>query len=208
MLHLHKKDDQEHENLIFTDMMEPGVVLIPSHGFMIPDYLTISSVRIITLDDHLNPAELDAFTAYVFNDNLYLTDEKGNIAFIDCHLVHTTPTAQLRSSHPEYRKAGGANRGTGANKDTGVNRDAGHFGLSLGQHPSIAMEQDSYMNRYGIWRSFERSWSKELKLGKTVHIIGVFVEGEDADTYSPFWCIREEIDDEVNEYVLTNDDDQ
>lgn len=70
------------------------------------------------------------------------------------------------------------------------------------------MEQDSYMNRYGIWRSFERSWSKELKLGKTVHIIGVFVEGEDDDTYSTFWCIRAEAGHEVNEYGLTNDDDQ
>ena len=101
-----QKDDQNHENLIFTDVMEPGVVLIPSHGFMIPDYLTITSVRIITIDDHPNPAELDAFTAYVYGNNLYLTDENGNIAFIDCHLVYTTPTAQLRSSHPEYRKAG------------------------------------------------------------------------------------------------------
>lgn len=70
------------------------------------------------------------------------------------------------------------------------------------------MEQDRYMNRWGIWRKFERTWNRELRKGKIVHIIGVFVEGSESDTYSPFWCIHEEIDSEVNEYVFTNDAEQ
>lgn len=176
---------------IFEDVMDPGIELIPSQGFMIPDYLSISSVLTISIADHLDPTKLNPETLYKYEDNIYLTDAAGNIAFIDCHLKHTTPTLPLRASHLEYRNAKGK-------------RDAGHLGLSLGQHPSIAMEQDSYMNRWGIWRRFEMDWSKELKSGRSVHIIGVFVEGE--GTYSPFWCIREEIDEEVNEYIFTNDD--
>jgi len=35
----------------------------------------------------------------------------------------------------------------------------------------------------------------------------LFTEGDEAGTYSPFWCIRETLDkEEVNEYVITNDD--
>lgn len=179
---------------IFQDVMGPGIDLIISHGYMIPDNLVISNVQVITLSDHLDPTALPPSTAFVYNDNLYLTDDTGNIAFIDCHLRDTSPTAPIRSSHPEYRKAGAQNK------------DAGHLGLSLGQHPSIAMEQDKFMNRWGIWRSFERTWSKELRDGVPVHIIGAFVEG--VDTYSPFWCIREEIRSERNEYILTNDGEQ
>lgn len=34
----------------------------------------------------------------------------------------------------------------------------------------------------------------------------LFTEGDEAGTYSSFWCIRETIDeDEVSEYVITND---
>ena len=67
------------------------------------------------------------------------------------------------------------------------------------------MEQDRTMNRYGVWRIFERYWAELLDSDLSVHLIGVFADG-DGGTYSPFWCIREEIDDEVSEYVFTNDD--
>ncbi len=179
---------------IFEDIMEPGITLCETKGFRIPDYLRIDSVINVTIDDHINPTSLESNTLYVYNDNKYLTDELGNIAFIDCKLVHTSPTEPIRAEHPEYK---------------GVSlhgHDAGHFGLSLGQHPSFAMEQDSYMNRYGIWRIFERYWTSVLKDGCSVRLIGVFVEGE--DTFSPYWCIHEEIDGDVSEYVFTNDGDQ
>lgn len=39
-----------------------------------------------------------------------------------------------------------------------------------------------------------------------MRILGVFVEGE--DTYSPFWCIHEEVNGEITEYVFANDDTQ
>lgn len=182
------------EIIIFTDVMDPGVKLINSHGFMIPDYLTISNFQTIKLADHLNPAELQPSSAYVYDDNLYLTDATGNIAFIDAHLIYTTPTEPLRRSHPEYRKV------------SKHGHDAGHIGLSIGQHPSLAMEQDAYMNRFGIWRVFERYWNSVLKEGREVRLIAVFVEGE--DSFSPFWCIHEEIDGVITEYIFTNDDEQ
>ena len=87
--------------------------------------------------------------------------------------------------------------------------DAGHFGIALGQHPSIAMEQDRIMNRYGAWRNFERCWYDLSVAGHSVNVKAVFVDADTEGTYSPFWCIRETIDDtEVNEHVLTNDDSQ
>lgn len=179
---------------IFQDVMTPGVTLVEVKGFWVPDYLTVDSVLRITLSDHLDPASLPPSTAIVYEQNLYLTDVAGNIAFINCHLVHTSPTAPIRNSHPESRSV------------SKNGHDAGHFGLALGQHPSIAMEQDRFMNRWGIWRIFERYWSECLTQNQSVRIIGVFVEGE--DTYSPFWCIHEEVDGEVTEYIFTNDDTQ
>ena len=78
-------------------------------------------------------------------------------------------------------------------------------GLSLGQHPSIAMEQGSVMNRYGAWRDLERDWEALLREGHDVAVRGVFADG-DGGTYSPFWCIEEIVDGgEPFEYILTND---
>ncbi len=76
-------------------------------------------------------------------------------------------------------------------------------------YPSIAMEQDRIMNRYGAWRSFERTWYDLSVDGHSVNVKAVFVDTDSEGTYSPFWCIRETIDgDEVNEYILTNDGSQ
>ena len=179
---------------VFTDVMDLGIELVEKCGYLVPNYLSISCVQEITLSDYLDPTQLSPDTLYVYDSNLYLTDNAGNIAFIDCCLTHVSPTAPIRSSHPEYKRAGGEGR------------DAGHLGLSLGQHPSIAMEQDAHMNRWGVWRVFERYWTKLMSDGYRVRIIGVFVEGE--DTYSPFWCIHEAVDGEINEYIFTNDDEQ
>lgn len=178
--------------IIFTDVMEPGIQLVERSGHLVPDFLEINDIQHITLEDRLNPASLPPSTAIIYDQNLYLTDGTGNIAFIDCELRRTTPTSHLRLSHPEYRAV------------SQHGRDAGHIGLSLGQHPSIAMEQNKYMNRWGIWRLFEQYWTSCIKKGKRIRLIGVFVEGE--DTYSPFWCIHEEMDDDIIEYIFTNDD--
>ena len=184
---------------MFEDVMESGIDLTDTQGYSIPDYLTIDTIQHITLSDHIDPSSLQPSTAYVYEDSIYLTDNAGNIAFVDCQLCRVKNTGEIRKNHPEYRSVGGKNV---KHKDM----DAGHFGLSLGQHPSIAMEQDSIMNRFGVWRSFERYWARLLDEGKSVHIIAVFVEGE--DTYSPFWCIHEDVDGDISEYVMTNDDDQ
>lgn len=187
---------------MFEGVMDPGVDLITVDGHDIPDYLTCDTLLNITLDDHLGPSSLPSRTGIVYEDNLYLTVDKGNIAFIDCRLRRITPTAPIRKAHAEYCLVGGG-------RATHEGMDAGHFGLALGQHPSIAMEQNSTMNRYGAWRILERYCIELLEEGCESRIIGVFTEGDDDGTFAPFWCIREEVEGQDSwEYIFTNDDEQ
>ena len=86
--------------------MDPGVNLIPSHGFMIPNYLTIKAVRTITLEDHIDPTALPPSTALIYKDNLYLSDEFGNIAFIDYKLKHTTQRNRYGLHIPNKKSKG------------------------------------------------------------------------------------------------------
>mgnify|MGYP001076419168 FL=1 len=193
------------EELIFEDIMSPGVILsycidLSSIKKYYPDYLQVDQVINLSLDDKLNPSNLPQNTALVYNTNLYITDDNGNIAYFDCDMQHTDNAGQIRKGHPEYKSVGGK---VALHPDM----DAGHFGLVLGQHPSIAMEQHKHTNRYGAWRKFEKDWDKLSGEGHIVNIKAVFVEGDEEGTYSPFWCIRETIDEnEINEYVITNDD--
>jgi hypothetical protein len=192
---------------VFTDVMSQGFTLdkqlrVGSTRKQYPDYLNVTKVIKLNLDSKVSPDRLVANCAYIYSDNLYVTDGKGNIAFINCEMKHTDDAAAIRKGHGEYRSVGGVNAAHDG-------MDAGHFGISLGQHPSIAVEQDRIMNRYGAWRKFEQSWDKLSQEGHTVNVIGVFSEDdEESDgTYSPFWCIRETVDGtEYTEYVLTNDD--
>lgn len=193
--------------LAFSGGLEPGVLLsggltLPSgETVAYPDYLVIEHVIILSLSDRINPAKLPSRCALVYVDNVYLTDDAGNIAYIHCRLKHVQATSEIRRAHREYRSVGGA-------RATHEGMDAGHFGLSLGQHPSIAMEQDSFMNRYGAWRELERDWNRLLDAGHEVLVRGVFADG-DGGTFAPFWCIEEIVDGgEPFEYILTNDADQ
>ena len=166
-----------------------------------PDYLSVDTHIVLSLDHKVDPAKLEAKCAYTYHDNLYLTDEDGNIAYIDCELVLTPDAKGIKAKHPEYKSVGGK-------KALHDAMDAGHFGVQLGQHPSIAMEQHQYPNRYGAWRSYELTWVQLLKEGHKVNSKAVFTKSEEG-TYSDFWCIRETIDDdEYSEFILTNDDQQ
>jgi predicted nuclease with TOPRIM domain len=192
----------------FTDAMSPGIVLsarqirLATTRKRYPDYLEVKKIINMTIESKFNPSALPTNCAFVYNDNLYVTDSKGNIAYIDCEMIHTDDAASIRKAHPEYKSVGGAN----ANND---DMDAGHFGISLGQHPSIAMEQDRIMNRYGAWRKFEQDWDRLSKEGHKVNVKAVFVEGGSNGTYSPFWSVQQTIDgNDVSEYNLTNDDTQ
>lgn len=193
------------EELIFEDIMSPGIILsncIKVSGIKkyYPDYLQVGQVINLSINDKLNPSNLPHNTALVYNTNLYITDENGNIAYFDCDMQHTDNAGQIRKQHREYKSVGGK-------EALYPDMDAGHFGIALGQHPSIAMEQHKYTNRYGAWRKFERDWNKLSSDGHKVNIKAVFVEGDEEGTYSPFWCMREAIDeDEISEYVITNDD--
>lgn len=190
---------------LFADVMDEGINL--SEDFIslettqkaYPNYLNVEKQIVLSLDDKVNPTKLEINCAYTYLDSLYLTDEDGNIAYIDCELTLTAGTKAIKAKHPEYKAVGGKN----ALHD---DMDAGHFGVQLGQHPSIAMEQHRYLNRYGVWRDYERTWVQLLKEGHQVNLKAVFTKGPEG-TYSDFWCLRETIDsDEYSEFILTNDD--
>lgn len=193
------------ETLIFEDIISLGVILsnsIELSGIKkyYPDYLQVDQVINLSISDELNPSDPPKKSALVYNTNLYMTDENGNIAYFDCDMQHTDNAGQIRKQHQEYKSVGGK-------EALHQDMDAGNFGLALGQHPGISMEQHKHTNRYGVWRKFEIDWYKLSGEGHKVNVKAVFVEDDEDGTYSPFWCIRETIDeDEVNEYVITNDD--
>lgn len=193
------------DEIIFEDIMSPGVQLsncIELSGIKkyYPEYLQVEKVVNLSISDKLNPSNLPRKCALVYKTNLYITDDNGNIAYFDCDMEHTEDAGQIRKQHPEYKSVGGK-------EALHQDMDAGHFGLSLGQHPSIAMEQHKHTNRYGAWRRFELDWDNLSREGHQVNIKAIFVDSDEEGTYSPFWCIREAIDeDDVSEYVITNDD--
>lgn len=190
---------------LFEDVMDEGIVLsdnlikVETTEKAYPDYLRAEKHIVLSIDSKVNPANLEANCAYTYHDSLYLTDEDGNIAYIDCELIFTSGTKAIKAKHPEYKLVGGK-------RALHDDMDAGHLGVQLGQHPSIAMEQHRYLNRYGVWRSYEQTWVQLLKEGHSVNLKAVFTKGGEG-TYSDFWCIRETIDgDKYSEFILTNDD--
>lgn len=201
---LNRIDDAREPETAFVGTMEPGVLLsgrlkLPSGEVIsIPDYLAVDGIRQIALSDKLDPSALPSRCAIVYDENAYITDDNGNIAYIHCRMKLVSGTTEIRRSHREYQNVGGV-------RAVHEGMDAGHFGLSLGQHPSIAMEQDSLMNRFGAWRQLEKDWAELLREGHDVLVRGVFVDG-DCGTYAPFWCVEEIVDGgDPFEYILTND---
>ncbi len=167
-----------------------------------PEYLKVDSVIHLTLDARVDPTSLRRNCAYVYGDNLYLSDRNGNLAYIDCEMVFTANATEIKRMHPEYKRTGGRYASS-------PNTDAGHLGVQLGQHPSITLAQDATMNRYGSWRTFEKNWLKLIKDGHKVNIKAVFVEDQSGGAFSPFWCICETIDGiEEESYALLNDAEQ
>ena len=72
------------EGLIFEDIMSPGIILSNCIEFSgikkyYPDYLQVNQVINLSINDKLNPSNLPEKTALVYNTNLYITDENGNI---------------------------------------------------------------------------------------------------------------------------------
>ena len=86
---------------IFQDAMEPGIVLdktirVASTDKQYPDYLEIDRTVRLEKDSRIDPSQLAAQCAYIYGDNLYITDDKGNIAYIDCEMRHTINAAEIR----------------------------------------------------------------------------------------------------------------
>ena len=193
--------------VLFEDVMDEGIMLsadlieVGKTQKAYPNYLTVEKRVVLAEDSKVNPSKLEANCAYVYQNSLYLADEDGNIAYIDCDLVLTRNPKEIKKRHPEYKAVGGK-------RALHSEMDAGHFGVQLGQHPSIAMEQHYYLNRYGMGRSYEQTWVQLLKDWCSVNVKAVFTKG-DAGTFSDFWCIRETVDtEEFSEFILTNDDTQ
>ena len=72
------------KDLIFEDIMSPGIILSNCIEFSgikkyYPDYLQVNQVINLSINDKLNPSNLPEKTALVYNTNLYITDENGNI---------------------------------------------------------------------------------------------------------------------------------
>lgn len=89
------------KRLIFEDIMYPGVILsnsIELSGLKkyYPDYLQVDQVINLSLSDKLNSSNLPKKSALVYNTNLYITDENGNIAYFDCDMQHTDDAGQIR----------------------------------------------------------------------------------------------------------------
>ena len=193
---------------MFEDIMGDGIELseltikTETMNKPYPCYLNVFNIVVLTLDSYVDSCNLLGNTAFVYGDNLYVTDDNGNLAYTDCEMVYTQNATELKKKHPEYKRTGG--RYVKHN-----NMDAGHLGVQLGQHPSISLEQDATMNRYGSWRTFERNWLKLLKQGHHINVKAVFVEDTSDSTFSPFWCICETIDElESNSYALLNEANQ
>lgn len=71
--------------------MSPGIILSncielsgSKKGY--PDYLQIEQVVKLSLEDRLDPSNLSKKSAFIYHTNLYITDEKGNIAYFDCDM--------------------------------------------------------------------------------------------------------------------------
>lgn len=119
------------EELIFEDIMSLGIVLsncieLSSIKKYYPDYLQVDQLINLSLSDKLNPSNLPHNTALVYNTNLYITDESGNIAYFDCDMQHTDNAGQIRKQHQEFKSVGGK---VALHPDM----DAGHFGMAFSQ---------------------------------------------------------------------------
>ena len=109
--------DNQGLGTLFEDVMDEGIVLsdnlikVETTEKAYPDYLRVEKHIVLSIDSKVNPANLEANCAYTYHDNLYLTDEDGNIAYIDCELIFTSGTKAIKAKHPEYKLVGGKRYG-------------------------------------------------------------------------------------------------
>lgn len=68
-----RKEFVSKDDLMFTDVMAPGVKLIASHSLLIPEYLVIRNKQSITLES-FESYEIITINCLYLQENSYLTD--------------------------------------------------------------------------------------------------------------------------------------
>ena len=166
-----------------------------------PSYLTVDNREnpvVLRTSDRLDPTKLRPRCAYVYYDTLYVTDDRGNIAYMDAELRQVRQPCRLRDISAQRRVGGAA-----AYHES---MDAGHlYAVSLGCHPSMVVEQSISFNSYrggksesrecwqnGMFRDLEQDWAMQVRRGDSVNIKAVYTESRDGQpgTYSPEWCYQ------------------
>jgi hypothetical protein len=182
-----------------------------------PDYLTVTNRTnpiVLQTRTRIDPTKLTPNCAYTYHDTLYVTDSKGNIAYMDAELRYVKNTGELRDLTAQ-RKVGGT---------SALHRsmDAGHVqALNLDGHPDMVQEQHSGLNRYtnksaakedwenGMFRDLERDWTQLAKDGHNLNVKAVFSESRDGSegTYSPEWCyqVTDKTTGEKYQYNMINE---
>ena len=192
------------EKTILNEASDNPVRLVPRKGHLVPDYLKVRDTEKITLEDHPDPTALKTEHLYIYNENEYLTDKNGNLAYAHMIIKKTEGPKELKESHKEYRNTGGKHA-------EHPDMDAGHIlAVSSGQHPSFTMEQHYATNRTGAFRAFEHYLSDLAGKHDKVEVYAVFAEDEKSTgTYSPFWMYSVYADGKpIDDYTFTNDSTQ
>lgn len=165
-----------------------------------PNYLSVTNSHnpiVLQPETRIDPTALEANSAYVYHDTLYVTDSNGGIAYMDAELKYVEKS-QTKRDIAAQRKVGGS-------KALHSSMDAGHvLAVSLDGHPDMMQEQYSGLNRYtnrnsnkedwqnGMFRDLERDWTQLAKDGHSLNVKAVFSETQDGSgsTYSPEWCYQ------------------
>ena len=200
----HPIDTIPGEKTILNEASDNPVRLVPRKGHLVPDYLKVRDTEKITLEDHPDPTALKTEHLYIYNENEYLTDKNGNLAYAHMIIKKTEGPKELKESHKEYRNTGGKNA-------EHPDMDAGHIlAVSSGQHPSFTMEQHYATNRWGAFRDFELYLDDLAGKHDKVEVYAVFTEDEKSKgTYSPFWMYSVYADGKpIGDYSFTNDSTQ
>jgi hypothetical protein len=139
--------------------------------------LSVKNIEHITIDDKMDPHSLLPSTAYVFNDNVYVTDASGRIAG---GTVVITPVRATRHAEAQADFRGAARE---FETDESGTLHAGHLhAVSLGGHPSgpNLFEQNQNFNQ-SAFRGLEKTLEKLALDGHSVRMQFRLAEPIDAN---------------------------
>lgn len=139
--------------------------LVASLPLPIASDLAVDRVEHLSLDHPLAPSDLKPKTAYVYGENVYVTDENGDAAYMRGVARYVPDALRHDSIQVQVGRDGQVQAGERFGKLEG-----GHIGgVSLGGYPSgpNLFAQNSNMNR-GAFASYERQFRELAKNDKRV----------------------------------------